>query len=110
MTAGVTSGLKGISQHNFRLGATWAITPQLFVTPSLVARSTPRNVDPSFLQSELSNPWEANLHILYTPTDYLQFYADLRNITNNHNALTQFTPVANPQETFSGVFGVRLSF
>ncbi len=110
MTAGVTSGLKGISQHNFRLGATWAITPHLFVTPSLVARSTPRNVDPSFLQGELENPWEANLHILYTPKECLQFYADLRNITNNHNALTQLTPAASPQETFSGVFGVRLSF
>ena len=109
-TAGVTSGLKGISQNNFRLGATWAITPKLFVTPSLVARSTPRNVDPSFLQSELNNPWEVNLHILYTPTEFLQFYADLRNITNNHNALTQFTPVANAQETFSGVLGMRLSF
>lgn len=110
MTAGVTTGLKGLSQNNFRLGVTWAITPQLFVTPSLVARSTPRNVDPGTLPGELQNPWEANLHILYAPKDYLQFYADLRNITNNHTALTQFTPTASPQETFSGVLGMRLSF
>ena len=109
-TAGVMTGLKGISQHNFRLGATWAITPQLFVTPSLVARSTPRNVNPGTLADELHNPWEANLHILYAPKDYLEFYADLRNITDNHYATTQFTPFANPQETFSGVLGVRLSF
>src|SRR5439155_11023778 len=29
-TAGAITGLKGISQHNFRLGATWAITSQFF--------------------------------------------------------------------------------
>ena len=110
MTAGITTGLKGISQHNFRLGATWAITPSLFVTPSLVARSTPRNVTPGTLGEELHNPWSANLHILYTPRDYLEFYADFKNITDNHYALTQFTPFAGPQETFSGVLGVRLSF
>ena len=109
-TAGFTTGLKGISHHNFRLGATWAVTPKLFVTPSLVARSTPRNVTPGTLPGELENPWEANLHILYAPTEHLQLYADLRNITNNRNALTQFTPTASPQETFSGVFGIRLSF
>lgn len=109
-TAGVVTGLKGISQHNFRLGATWAIFPNLFITPSLVARSTPRNVNPGTLPDELENPWEANLHLLYTPKDCLEFYVDLRNITDNHNALTQFTPFANPQETFSGVIGVRLSF
>jgi len=109
-TAGVMTGLKGISQHNFRLGATWAIVPNLFVTPSLVARSTPRNVNPGTLSDELHNPWEAHLHILYTPKDYLEFYADLRNITDNHYALSQFTPFASPQETFSAVFGMRLSF
>ncbi|MEA3212607.1 MAG: hypothetical protein QOE70_5664 [Chthoniobacter sp.] len=109
-TGGLVSGLKGLSQHNFRLGATWAITPQLFFTPSLVARSTPRNVDPGTLGDELRNPWEANLHLLYTPTNYLEIYADLRNFTNNHYALTQFTPTASPQETISGVIGARLSF
>ena len=109
-TVGMESGLKGISQHNFRLGATWAIAPNLFVTPSIVARSTPRNVNPGTLADELHNPWEANLHILYTPKEYLEFYADLRNVTDNHNALTQLTPTASPQETFSGVIGFRLSF
>ena len=109
-TAGAITGLKGISQHNFRLGATWAITPNLFVTPSLVARSTPRNLNPGTLADELHNPWEANLHILYTPREYLEFYADLRNITDNHYAQTQFTPSASPQETFSGMIGMRLSF
>ncbi len=110
MTGGITTGLKGISQNNFRLGATWAITPQLFVTPSLIARSTPRNVAGGTLTDELHNPWEVNLHILYAPKDYIEFFADLRNITNNHYALTQFTAFASPQETFSGVFGLRIAF
>lgn len=109
-TAGIITGLKGISQHNFRLGATWAITSNLFVTPSLVARSTPRNVTGGTLDDELNNPWQANLHILYAPKDCLEFYIDIRNITDNHYALTQFTPYASPQETFSGVLGMRLSF
>ena len=110
MTGGVTTGLDGISQHNFRLGATWAITPHLFFTPSLVARSTPRNVTGGTLTDELHNPWELNLNVLYAPKDYIEFFATLKNVTNNHYALTQFTPYASPQETFSGVFGLRMAF
>ena len=109
-TGGVVSGLNGISQNNFRLGATWAITPKLFFTPSLIARSTPRNVDPGPLASELQNPWEINLHMLYAATSYLEFYADLRNITDNHYALAGFVGEAIPQETFNGVIGARVSF
>ena len=109
-TAGMISGLQGISQNNFRLGLTWAITPKLFVTPSLVARSTPRNVIGGPLAEELEYPWEADLHILYKPTNNLEFYATLRNLTNNHYALTGFVGEAIPQETFNGVMGVRLSF
>jgi outer membrane receptor protein involved in Fe transport len=109
-TAGMIFGLKGISTHNFRLGATWAITPQLFVTPSLVARSTPRNIDPGHLSDELQDPWFVNLHVLYAPREHVEFYADLRNLTDNHYATTGFLPNAIPQETFSGVIGMRLSF
>ncbi|CAN5860305.1 hypothetical protein BH11VER1_BH11VER1_19510 [soil metagenome] len=108
-TAGNTSGLKGISAHNFRLGATWAVTPKLFITPSLVARSTPRNVSAGRLGSELENPWEVGLHVLYRPTNSLEFYVGLKNVTDNHNALTGFLPVATPQETFSGVVGLRVT-
>jgi outer membrane receptor for ferrienterochelin and colicin len=107
---GNVSGLDGISTHNFRLGATWAVTPKLFVTPSLVARSTPRNVNSGRLEDEMRNPWEANLYILYQPTSNFGLYADFRNITDNHYALTGFTPSAIPQETFSALFGMRLSF
>ncbi len=108
---GITLGLKGLSQHNFRLGATWAITPKLFLTPSLVAMSTPKNLSASALTSETRNPWELNVHLLYKPTDYMEIYADLRNITDNHNATAGFSyQTATPQETFTGVFGMRLKF
>ncbi len=109
-TAGMIFGLRGISAHNFRLGATWAITPQLFVTPSLVARSTPKHLDAGRLGGELENPFFVNLHLLFAPREHLEFYADLRNLTDNHYATTGFLPNAIPQETFSGVLGVRLSF
>ena len=109
-TDGVIAGLNGLSQHNFRLGATWAVTPKLFITPSLVGRSTPRNVTPGPLVDELKNPWVANLHILYKAADSLDVFVDLRNITDNHYATTGFTPGAVPQETFSGVFGLRFTF
>ncbi len=109
-TAGQIFGLKGISAHNFRLGATWAVAPQLFVTPSLVARSTPKHLNAGHLGGELEDPWFVNLHLLYAPRDHLEFYVDLRNVTDNHYALTGFLPNAIPQETFSGVVGMRLSF
>ncbi len=109
-TAAIVSGLKGISPHNFRLGATWALTDKLFITPSFVVRSTPQNLAAGHLADEMNTPWEANLHLLYKATDRVEFYASLRNVTNNHNALTGFLPYAIPQETFGGVLGVRLTF
>ena len=108
---GVTLGLKGLSEHNFRLGATWAITPKLFLTPSLVAMSTPKNLSTSALTGETKNPWEINLHLLYKPRGNMEVYADLRNITDNHNATTGFSyGSATPQETFTGVLGLRFTF
>jgi outer membrane receptor for ferrienterochelin and colicin len=109
-TAGQIFGLKGISAHNFRLGATWAVTPRLFVTPSLVARSTPQNLDAGRLGGELENPLFVNLYLLYAPREHVEFFVDLRNLTNNHYATTGFVQSAIPQETFSGVVGMRLSF
>jgi hypothetical protein len=75
-----------------------------------VARSTPRNVNPGKLSGELTNPWEANLNILYKLTDSVDFYVKLQNATDNHYALTSFTSTANPQETFSAVVGARITF
>ncbi len=108
ITAGKASGLQGISMNNVRLGATWAVADHWFITPSLVARSTPQNLDAGRLGSELNNPWEINLHLLYRPTDKLEFYLGLRNITNNHNAATGLARNAIPQETFGGVVGFQI--
>lgn len=103
-------GLPGISRHNLRLGSTYAATPRLFLTPSLILRSTPENVAPGRLASELKMPYEINLHIGYRATDKTEIFADLRNLTNHKYALGGITGLANPQETRRGEIGVRYSF
>lgn len=108
--AGVTTGLKGISQHNGRLGLTWAITPSLFVTPSLVIRSTPENVNAGNLERELKMPYEVNLHVLWQAAEHVELFATVRNLTDHHYALSGTVGQAIPQETISGVVGLRLSF
>ncbi len=107
---GVTSSLYGASTHNGRAGLTWAVTSKLFVTPSLVIRSTPENVAPGVLGGELQTPWEANLHVLYAPTKHLEFFTTLRNATNHKYALGGLSGQAVPQETFQAVFGARMNF
>jgi outer membrane receptor protein involved in Fe transport len=110
-TAGMTTGLPGISRHNGRFGTTCWLSPKLFVTPSLVIRSTPENVlNPGRLADELHTPWEINLYVLYKRTEYMDFFLDLRNITDHHYALVSFTGDAFPQETFNGMAGVRLTY
>ena len=64
-TVGVQTDLRGISAHNGRLGAAWAMSPTLIVTPSLVVRSRPKSVRAGRLDAELDTPWEINLHVLY---------------------------------------------
>lgn len=110
LNAGVITGLPGISRHNGRVGVTWEATPQLFITPSLVARSTPLNVNPGVLGSELQDPWEMNLYLLYKWTKFMDLFADLRNVTDHHYALGGFTGDAMPQETFHGMLGVRVVY
>ena len=111
------TGLQGVSRHNGRLGLTWAVTDKLFVTPSLVIRSTPENVNPLQLEDELDTPWEINLHVLYAVHDNLEIFADLRNITDHHNALggsrardASGRAGAIPQETLGGEIGLRATF
>ena len=109
-TAGLTTGLTGISRHNARLGATWAITPRFFITPSLEIRSTPENVPAGGLGSALQTPYEINVYILYELSKHVELFTNLRNITDNHYALGGFAlgNQAIPQETFNGVMGVRI--
>ncbi|MEI8122345.1 MAG: TonB-dependent receptor [bacterium] len=107
---GLTSGLQGISSHNGRLGLTWAMTSKLFVTPSFVIRSTPENVDADKLHDELQTPWQADLYVLFNLSRSVDVFADIRNITDNHYALTGLYGTAVPQETLSGVIGMKASF
>lgn len=114
---GIVSGLPALSAHNARAGVTWAATPKLFITPSLVVRSTPQNIDSSRFGGQIDNPYSLNLYILYTVDAHLELFTELRNITDNHyglggsRAAGPGQPVrAIPQETFSGVIGVRYSY
>src|SRR5205823_7251668 len=65
----------GVSKHSGRLGVTWAATPRLFITPSLVIRSTPQNVLPSngvtsshSLARQLDTPYHIDLSVIYRVT------------------------------------------
>ena len=108
--AGLTTGLPGISKHNGRLGVTWQAEPNLFITPSLVIRSTPENVNPDVLGPELDTPWEINLYLLYKYTPHMDVFADFRNLTDHHYALGGFSGDAIPQETLRGMVGLRLTY
>jgi outer membrane receptor protein involved in Fe transport len=107
---GSSSGLPGISKHNGRFGVTWEATEKLFITPSLVIRSTPENVFPGRLARELDTPWEINLYALYRYTECCDLFVDFRNITDHHYALGGFTGTAIPQETFRCVGGLRFMY
>jgi len=106
----MATGLQGISQHNGRLGMTWAITSKLFVTPSLVIRSSPQNVIAGELDNELQTPWQVDLFALYNLTRQLDLFVTVRNITDHHYALNGVYGTAVPQETLNGVIGVKATF
>lgn len=108
--AGVSSGLQGISRHNGKLGLTWAATSKLFITPSFVIRSTPLNVEGGSLSNELHTPWQADLFALYSVSPSLDVFLDIQNVTDNHYALSGIYGLAVPQETFSGIVGVKARF
>lgn len=108
--AGATTGLPGISRHNGRLGVTWEATCKFFITPSLVIRSTPKNVVRGRLGREIQDPWQLNLYMLYQYSEGMDLFVDLRNITDHDYALGGLTRNAFPQETFNGVAGLRLKY
>ena len=62
---------------------TWAITRKLFVTPNVVDRSTPENVDGGRLAAEVRIPWEINFHAFYAPTEPVEIFATVSNFTNH---------------------------
>ena len=115
--SGVTSGLTGISNHNIRLGGTYRVNSKFFVTPSLIWRSTPDNVDDSRVPGAIDTPFEINLHALYSVNTRTEIYANLRNVTDHHYALGGPRAVppstgvrAIPQEPFRGEIGLKVSF
>ena len=108
--AGVTTGLPGISRHNGRLGVTWAITEKLFVTPSLVIRSTPENLNPGVLDDDLRLPYDVDLYVLYRATRRVDTFMTVHNLTDHRYALGGISGDAVPQETFGAVAGVRVTF
>jgi outer membrane receptor protein involved in Fe transport len=107
---GTKIGLPGISRHNGRVGVTWAVTPRLFITPSLVIRSTPENVLPGRLGNELKTPYEVDLNVLYQVSDHVRLFATIENLTDHHYALGDFIGVAYPQETIHGVVGLQVNW
>ena len=107
---GITTGLPGISQHNGRLGLTWAVTSRISVTPSLVIRSKPQGMGSDVPAIEERVPYEVNLYALWSVTKNIELFADLRNITDHRYALVSVAGWAAPQEAFNGMVGAKLTF
>ena len=111
---GYYGGLPGISRHNGRVGVTWAVTPRLFLTPSLVIRSTPENINAGALGDAVQTPWDVNFHVLFNAHRHLDVFLQVRNAFNHHYALrgtTGGTTVdAIPQETLGITAGLRWVF
>lgn len=117
---GVTAPVAGLSVHNFRLGVTCAILPNLHVTAGLVARSTPQGlVEPAYLAGNVPTAYELNAHILYSPIPSIDVYADFRNLTDHQYYLLQSnvssptngtTNGPYPVQGFQGSGGLRLVF
>ncbi|MDR3706791.1 MAG: TonB-dependent receptor [Capsulimonadaceae bacterium] len=106
-TGGAESGLQGISRDNYRIGGTYAINPRLFVTPSLVLRSTPENVDAGALGADLTNPYTVNLHIAYSASKRLSAFFDATNLTDHKYALDGVAGQAIPQEPLRLTVGLH---
>jgi outer membrane receptor for ferrienterochelin and colicin len=106
---GVETGLPQISRHNVRAGVTWAILPNLSVTPSLILRSTPENLGPYYQNAGVSMtaPYLVNANALYSPIDPLDVFVTGHNITNNHYGLRGVAG-PQPQEPISVLVGLRL--
>jgi outer membrane cobalamin receptor len=110
---GTKTGLPQISAHNVRFGLTWNIIDGLSVTPSLVYRSTPENLGATYtfpgVGLSLSNPYELNLAVLYSPIDLLDVFVTGRNLTNHKYALRGVSGPA-PQEPISVMSGLRVRY
>ena len=108
-TNGVESGLQGTSRDNYRLGGTYLVSSRLFVTPSIVLRSTPENVDAGALGSDLTTPYEINLHVGYTASKRMEAFFDAVNLTDHKYALDGVAGVAIPQAPITVSAGLHFT-
>lgn len=109
-TNGTITKLPQISRHNVRWGVTIAALRNLYMTPSVVFRTTPENMTPlNHLSNEIRNPYEINLHLLYETTQQLSFFANFKNLTDNRYALRGIIG-PNPQEAFRAAIGAEWKF
>ncbi len=107
---GIKSGLPGISQHNVRAGISIDLLDNLTLTPSLVYRSTPRNISNTFgLGEEIKDPYALNLYLLYTPAEKVDLFVNIENLTDHHYALKGLAG-PTPQEPLTAKAGVRVRF
>jgi len=112
----VTTGLHGLSHHNFRFGATLnIIRDKLFANLSFWLRSNPQNViygvsffggTQTTLEGASKWPYEANLNLIYRIAAGFEAFATLNNFTNHHFA-SNYDLTPYPGETFRGIAGLR---
>ncbi len=99
-------GLQNISRNNIRLGLTYAAMDNLWITPSLVYRTTPQNFQSlRALEDEINNPYWINLFVRYAPVTNVEISLRVDNLSDNKIAL-KGSGGPLPQETRS----IRLGF
>ncbi len=85
---GTHRGLQNISSNNVRLGLTYNVRPNWWLTPSLVYRSTPQNFQAlRELNDEVRDPYWINLMVRYTPLTHVEAFLRIDNLTDNKIAL-----------------------
>jgi len=104
------SGLPMLSSHNARMGLSWEVFDNFIVTPSVVYRSTPRDlISVGGLAGAITDPYQFNMFLLYTPRENLDLFAEFRNLTDHRYALKGIL-APTPQDGFRATAGVRYSF
>lgn len=104
---GTVSGLEQTSRHNVRLGVTQSMMDgKLLVTPSALYGSRPVKLAvPASLKKDAGDPFEINLHTVFTVSKKVDLFLDVRNLTNHHYVQRGvLSPtLAEPFRTFAGV-------
>ena len=104
------SGLDRISNTKIRLGGTFKVIDNFFVSPRVSWRSNPNFTETQIphLKNELTNLYQVDLYSYYDFGGF-KLFANLNNITNNKYAMHGgYGPV--PAETFYAVGGIDYSF